>query len=135
MERLTIGEVAWRAGLRTSAIRYYEAVGLLPAPERAGGQRRYAPDVLTRLAVVRMAQEAGFSLEEIRTLFSGFPEETPAGERWGELVRRKIPEVDALIARLLTVRAALEESLRCGCLTLDACAAIGWSQSEQPQSV
>ena len=127
MERLTIGDVAHRAGLRTSAIRYYESVGLLPKPERAGGQRRYSPDVLTRLSLIRMAQEAGFSLDEIRTLLDGFPEGTPAAERWSELARRKIPEVDALIARMQAVRSVLEESLRCGCLTLDACAALGWN--------
>ncbi len=129
MEALTIGEVARQAGLRTSAIRYYESVGLLPTPERAGGQRRYGPDVLTRLRLVRMAQEAGFSLDEIRTLLDGFPEGTPAGERWNELARYKIPEVDAVIARTLAVRTVLEESLRCGCLTLDACAAVGWGNT------
>ena len=76
--------------------------------------------------MLRMAQEAGFTLEEVRTLLTGYPDATPAGERWADLARRKIPEVDALIARLQAVRATLEESLRCGCPTLDACAAIGW---------
>lgn len=129
METFTIGDVARQAGLRTSAIRYYESVGLLATPERTGGRRRYGPGVLTRLRLVRMAQEAGFSLDEIRTLLDGFPEGTPAAERWSELARRKIPEVDALIARMLTVRTVLDESLRCGCLTLDACAAIGWGNT------
>ena len=101
---------------------------MLPAPAREGGQRRYDREVLTRLAVVRMAQEAGFSLEEVRALLHGYPDDTPAGERWADLARRKIPEVDALIARLQAVRTALEESLRCGCPTLDACAAIGWTR-------
>lgn len=126
MEQMTIGDVARQTGLNTSAIRYYERYGLLPEPAREGGQRRYDREVLTRLAVVRMAQEAGFSLEEIRTLLNGYPDAAPAGERWADLARRKIPEVDALIARLQAVRATLEESLRCGCPTLDACAAIGW---------
>ena len=126
MEHMTIGDVARETGLNTSAIRYYERYGLLPAPAREGGQRRYDREVLTRLAVVRMAQEAGFSLEEVRTLLNGYPDATPAGERWADLARRKIPEVDALIARLQAVRATLEESLRCGCPTLDACAVIGW---------
>ena len=123
MARLTIGEVARQTGLRPSAIRYYESVGLLPEPERGGGQRRYDGDVLTRLALVRLAQEAGFTIDEVRTLLSGFPEGTPASARWRELALRKLPEVDALIARLQTVRAVLEERLRCDCLTLDACAA------------
>lgn len=126
MEHLTIGEVARRTGLRTSAIRYYESAGLLPEPRRVSGQRRYDAEVLTRLAIIRMAQEAGFTIEEIRTLVAGFPEGTPAGDRWRELAQRKLPEVDGLIARLQSVRAVLVESLACGCLTLDGCAEIGW---------
>ncbi len=126
---LTIGDVARQAGLRPSAIRYYERVGLLPEPHRVGGQRRYDRDVFTRIAVIRMAQEAGFTLEEIRTLVSGFPEATPAGDRWRALARRKLPEVDAMILRLMTMRRVLEESLMCDCLTLDACGVLGWSSA------
>jgi MerR family redox-sensitive transcriptional activator SoxR len=127
MEQMTIGELAARAGIATSAVRYYERVGVLEPARRVRGKRRYDPDVLTRLALVRMAQEAGFTIEEIRTLVSEFPEGTPPGERWQELARRKVPEVNGLIARLKTVRQVLEESLQCDCLTLDACAARGWS--------
>lgn len=126
MQDLTIGDVARRAGLNTSALRYYERVGLLPSPERINGQRRYGDDVLTRLAVVRMAQEAGFTIEEMKTLVSGFPEATPAAERWRELAARKLPEVEAMLLRLQTMRRVLEESLACDCLTLDACADRGW---------
>jgi MerR family transcriptional regulator, redox-sensitive transcriptional activator SoxR len=129
MEALTIGDVARRTGLRTSAIRYYESLGLIPEPRRVSGQRRYDPSVLSHLAVVRMAQEAGFTIEEVRTLVAGFPEGTPAGERWRELAQRKLPEVDGLIDRLQAVRRVLEESLACGCLTLDACAAVGWEHA------
>jgi MerR family redox-sensitive transcriptional activator SoxR len=128
MAQMTIGEVARRTGLRTSAIRYYEGLGLIPEPRRVGGQRRYDADVLTHLTIVRMAQEAGFTIAEIRTLVSGFPAGTPAGDRWREMAQRKLPEVEAMIARLQTVRRVLEESLACGCLTLDACAAQGWGQ-------
>lgn len=127
MEQLTIGEVARRAGIASSAVRYYERVGVLEPARRVSGKRRYTSDVLTRLALVRMAQEAGFSIAEIRTLVSGFPEGTPPAERWQALARRKLPEVDALIARMQAVREVLEESLRCDCLTLDACARQGWS--------
>lgn len=112
--------------LRPSAIRYYEAAGLLSEPQRVGGQRRYQRDVSTRMAVVRMVQEAGFTIEEIHTLLTGFQEGTRASERWQELAHRKLPEVDERIARLQAVRMVLEESLECGCLTLDACAEIGW---------
>lgn len=127
MKQLTIGEVARRAGLNPSALRYYERIGLLPAPARVSGQRRYDGDVLTRLAIVRMAREAGFSLAEVRTLVSGFPEGTPAADRWREVATRKLPEVEAMIRRLDTVRQVLIESLACDCLTLDACAELGWS--------
>ena len=126
MDGLTVGEVARRTGLRPSAIRYYEQVGLLESPRRVSGQRRYDGDVLTRIALVRMAQEAGFRLDEIRTLLGGFPDGTPPSTRWQEMAGRKLPEVDALISRMQTVRRVLEESLRCDCLTLDVCAHHGW---------
>lgn len=131
MQHLAIGEVARRAGLNTSAIRYYERAGLLPAPERVKGQRRYDEDILSRLAIVRMAQEAGFTIEEIRTLVSGFPEGTPAAVRWREVATRKLPEVEAMIRRLHVMRQVLAESLACDCLTLDACAALGWSVNQE----
>lgn len=133
MNHLSIGDVGQRAGLNPSAIRYYERVGLLPEPARVNGRRRYDAGILKHLALVRMAQEAGFTIEEIRTLVSGFPAETPPGERWRELARRKRPEVDALISRMLVVRQVLEESLRCDCLTLDACADHGWSTGPREQ--
>lgn len=129
MQQLSIGDVAQQAGLNPSAIRYYERVGLLPEPARVNGRRRYDAGILKRLAIVRMAQEAGFTIEEIGTLVGGFPEATPPGDRWRELARRKLPEVDALISRMLVVRQVLEESLQCDCLTLDACADHRWSVS------
>jgi MerR family redox-sensitive transcriptional activator SoxR len=65
---LSIGDVASRAGIRTSAVRYYETVGLIPAPDRISGQRRYEGDVVHRLGLIAVAKEAGFSLDEVRTL-------------------------------------------------------------------
>lgn len=127
MPHLTIGEIARRAGLNASALRYYERVGLLQTPARINGQRRYDGEVLTQLAIVRMAQNAGFTIEEIKTLVNGFPEDAPPAERWQEIAQRKLPEVDAMIRRLHTMRHVLEESLACDCLTLDACAERGWS--------
>jgi MerR family redox-sensitive transcriptional activator SoxR len=132
MEQLTIGEVARRAGVQTSAIRFYESKGLLPEPTRVSGQRRYDEEIFTRLALIRMAQEAGLTIGEMQTLVSGYPEGTPASDRWRQLAIRKLPEIDALIARLQTVRQVLEESLDCGCLTLDACARLGWAHGQSP---
>ena len=86
MQSMSIGEVARRAGVKPSALRYYEGIGMLPSPERANGRRRYdgevLREVLDRLAVVRVAQQAGFTLSEIRTLLDGFCEDTPPSERW-----------------------------------------------------
>jgi MerR family redox-sensitive transcriptional activator SoxR len=129
MEPLTIGEVSRRTGLRPSALRYYESEGLLPPPHRVGGRRRYDERALTRLALIRMAQEAGFTIDEIRTLVAGFSDETPASARWQALAQRKLVEVEAMLARAEAMRRILEESLRCGCLSLDECAAIGWERS------
>ena len=125
--KMTIGEVSRKIGIASSALRYYEEVGILPPPARERGQRRYGDDVLQRLTVVKMAQDAGFSIVEIRTLFHGFPEATPASDRWHDLARRKLVDVDALIERLLVMRTVLNESLACRCLTLDSCAQLGWS--------
>jgi MerR family redox-sensitive transcriptional activator SoxR len=126
MTGLSIGEVAREAGVQPSAIRYYESVGIISPPARVSGQRRYEPEVLTTLAVVRMAQEVGFTIAEISTLFNGFEPGTPAAERWHALAGRKIEEIDALIARAQRMRAVLSESLACGCLTLEQCADLGW---------
>ena len=124
MGMLTIGEVARRAGMRTSALRYYEAVGVLPPAVRVSGQRRYDEAVLARLAVVRMAQELGFSITEIRALVEGFDDVGVASDRWRELARQKLNEVNALIAHAEDMKLLLEESVRCGCLTLDACTLV-----------
>ena len=122
MEEFTIGEVAQQAGIRASAIRYYESVDVLPAPQRINGRRRYDSRVFERLAVIQMAQQAGFTVAEIRTLFNGFPAETPASARWEALAQQKLVEVDALILRARAMKRVLEEELlRCRCLTLDEC--------------
>lgn len=120
-DTLTITAVARRAALRPSALRYYESVGLLPAPERVGNRRRYGPDVLSRLTLIA-AQQMGFSSAEIAVLIDGFAAGTPAGERWSVMAAQKLAEVEALIVRAEGMRQLLGEALRCQCLTLDACA-------------
>lgn len=131
MEELTIGEVAKRAGIRASAIRYYESVEVLPAPQRTNGRRHYDSHVLERLAVIQIAQQAGFSVAEIRTLFNGFTPGTPASARWEALAQQKLVEVDALIRRAQAMKRLLEEGLlRCRCLTLDECAQCIQDQGE-----
>ena len=124
MEELTIGEVARRAGVRASALRYYESVGLLPAPPRVHGRRRYDPSVLQRLAVIHVAQEAGFTVAEIRVLFDGCDADTSPSARWRALAVRKIDEVDALIRRAQRMKELLEKGLACGCLRLEDCSLV-----------
>src|SRR5215213_5317589 len=133
---MSIGQVARRAGVRPSALRYYESVGLLPPPERKNGRRRYdgelLREVLDRLEVVRVAQQAGFTISEIRMLLDGFAEDTPPSERWRVLAQAKLPEVEALVERALGMKALLERGLRCECLQLDDCELIGGEAQDVP---
>src|ERR687896_298344 len=128
MGSMSIGEVAQRAGVRPSTLRYYESIGVLPTPERKNGRRRYDGDVLRkgldRLAVVRVAQQAGFTISEIRMLLDGFSEDTPPSERWRVLAREKLPEIEALVKRALGMKQLLERGLRCECLRLEDCEVI-----------
>lgn len=119
---LTIGEVAERAGLRTSAIRYYEGVGILPAPERVNGRRRYGAEAVERLEVIRFAQAAGLALDEIRVLFHGFGKDVPPPPRWQEVATRKLTELDEQAERIARMRRVLEATIACGCVTLEDCA-------------
>jgi MerR family transcriptional regulator, redox-sensitive transcriptional activator SoxR len=120
-QKLTIGEVARQAGLRSSAIRYYEDIGVLPRPERTHGHRRYTGRVFQQLAFIQLAQQAGFSIAEIQTLVSGFDETAPLGVRWRTLAEQKLAELDVLITRAHGMKQVLEEGIRCQCLNLDEC--------------
>jgi MerR family redox-sensitive transcriptional activator SoxR len=119
-----IGEVAKRAGLKTSAIRYYERIGLLPKAERVSGQRRYDESVLDRLAVIEFAQQGGFTLAETKVLLNGFSDDTPPSDRWQRLAEKKIPEVEELVARAKGMKRLLEEGLDCDCLSLEQCGVL-----------
>lgn len=119
---LTIGQVAEQVGLRTSAIRYYEKVGVLPEPTRASGQRRYSPETVRKLRVIGIAQRAGFTLEEAAVLLATGDGGEPAYAQLRELAQRKLPEVDALIARAQAMRDWLATATDCNCETLDVCA-------------
>lgn len=121
MTALTIGQVARQAGLRPSAIRYYESIELLPTPHRVGGQRRYEATIYDRLAFIQLAQRLGFTLGEIQRLFHNREEETPLSEQWRLLASRKLVEVDRLIRQASGVRQLLTQGLRCGCADLFAC--------------
>jgi MerR family redox-sensitive transcriptional activator SoxR len=119
LRQLAIGEVARRAGMSTSRIRYYEARGLLPEPERAAGKRRYTEEVFRRLAIIDAAQRVGFTLEEIRDLLGS--RDQPAHERLRQLAILKLPELDDLIARATSVRRVLKMCSKCSCESIDVC--------------
>jgi len=121
MKSLSIGQVAKKTGIRTSALRYYEEAGILPAPGRANGRRVYDADVVRRVDVLRFAQQAGFTLGEIRTLFHGFGAETPLSARWQSLARAKLQELDVMARRIRKMKRALELGLKCGCVRVEDC--------------
>src|SRR6185312_11601289 len=122
MSQLTISAVARQTGLKPSAIRYYEELGILPPPQRISGQRRYDRTVLYRLAVVQRARQAGFALDEIRTLFFGFENGTRAEMRWRKLADRKLTELDALAEQIIIMQDLLKRmKANCHCKTLDQC--------------
>ena len=120
-EDLAISDVACVFGLRTSAIRYYEQIGILPPTMRRNGQRRYNNSALFRLAVVQRARETGFTLEEIRELFFGFPPGTPPPKRWHQLSQRKIAELRNRMKRLKLMETLLKRLENCRCDALDEC--------------
>jgi MerR family redox-sensitive transcriptional activator SoxR len=120
-ELLGIGEVARQSGKAASAIRYYEEIGLLPAPLRVAGRRRYEREVVRTLAVIETAQRAGLTLGEIRLLLEASPNDGAATDRLREVAERKLPELEALIERAELVHGWLEDAARCACPTLDDC--------------
>ncbi len=119
---LTIGEVARRAGVATSLIRYYERIGLLPEPDRSGGQRRYDTDMLGKLGFIGVAQSAGFKLREIKELIDGVDGASGLGEQMRSLSSQKLGEVEALLERTKAMKGWLEVAQECGCATPAECA-------------
>jgi MerR family transcriptional regulator, redox-sensitive transcriptional activator SoxR len=118
---LTIGQLASRFGLNTSAIRYYERVGVLPQAEREGGQRRYGDGAVRRIEVLETAKRAGFTLEEMKVLLQSAEAGTPAFEALRALAARKLPEVEALILRAEAMRGWMLAAADCDCESFDVC--------------
>jgi len=118
---LLIGEIARRAGLSTSALRYYERVGLLPPPTRVSKRRIYDTKVLGRIRVILLALDAGFTVKETRTFLSGYPLTTTPAERWRALAAKKLAELDAQMERLAQMKAILNDSFQCRCMRIEDC--------------
>jgi MerR family transcriptional regulator, redox-sensitive transcriptional activator SoxR len=109
---LTIGQLAKRTGLRPSALRFYEQLGLLRPATRVGGQRRYDPSAAQRLAVLALLQESGFALAELAELAT---DPATARARWPTLAQAKLAELDAQIRQATAAKRLLEHALACDC--------------------
>ena len=134
MADLTIGEVARRAGVATSSIRYYERIGLLPTPDRLAGQRRYDAAVLGRLGFIGVAQSAGFKLREIKELVAGVDSTDGMSEQIRSLSAQKLGEVEALLERTKAMKGWLEVAQVCGCATPAECALFPTSDEDAPNA-
>jgi MerR family transcriptional regulator, redox-sensitive transcriptional activator SoxR len=128
---LTIGQLAQRFGINASAIRYYERVGVLPPPAREGGRRRYGTDAIRRLETLQAAKQAGFTLAEAELLLQRSDAGDPLHEALRELAARKLPEVEQLLARTITLRTWLLAASACTCETLDACSLFAHGGGER----
>jgi MerR family redox-sensitive transcriptional activator SoxR len=118
---MSISQVAREFGIRASALRYYEQIGILPSPERVSGQRRYDRTTLYRLAIIQRARQTGFSLTEIRALFFGFRAQTPISARWKKLSRKKLSELTAIIQQIRTMQRLLLQIQKCHCRAIEQC--------------
>ena len=119
---LTVGEVAARSGISISALRFYEQKGLIKSERTQGNQRRYAREVLRRVAVIKVAQRAGIPLSRIREVFRELPSErTPTENDWAVISSQWRTELDERIRRLTQLRNELTNCIGCGCLSLKSC--------------
>lgn len=123
MTPLTIGQLAERAGVATSAIRYYEAQGLVSSVRTTGNQRRYEQSALRRIAFIRTAQRVGLSLDEIGAALATLPDgRVPTRTDWARLSAAWRPRLDEQIERIERLRDQLDSCIGCGCLSLKSCA-------------
>jgi MerR family redox-sensitive transcriptional activator SoxR len=122
-DMLAIGDLAARTGLSVSAIRFYEARGLVSALRNGGGQRRFLRSDIRRLSFIRIAQQLGFTIEEIGALLAALPQgRTPTQKDWAKISRVFRRRLDERIAAMTHMREKLDECIGCGCLSLRRCA-------------
>lgn len=122
---LTIGELSERSGVASSALRYYQDQRLIQAERTDGGQRRFRRDTLRRVSFIRVAQQVGLSLSEIRDALESLPQgRTPTDEDWSKLSASWRPRLNEQIAVLERLRDKLDGCIGCGCLSLKRCAML-----------
>jgi len=120
---LTIGQLAERAGVATSAVRFYEANGLITSERNEAGHRRFRADVLRRVSFIKVAQRVGLTLDEIRRELASLPDQrTPTTRDWAKFARSWQPMLDERIALLESMREKLDGCIGCGCLSMTSCA-------------
>ncbi|MFJ9339569.1 redox-sensitive transcriptional activator SoxR [Streptomyces sp. NPDC101733] len=123
VHELTVGQLSARSGAAVSALRFYEAKGLISSRRTSGNQRRYTREALRRVAFVRAAQRVGIPLADIRDALAQLPEErTPTPQDWARLSENWRAELDQRIAQLGRLRDHLSDCIGCGCLSLKTCA-------------
>lgn len=112
---LPIGMVAELYGLPATTLRYWEDIGLIPPPRRSGGQRRYGLDALRRIKFIRMAKQAGLSLDAVRALLAGHGAQGPTFDDWADIARDQLGVIDQMMSELAQLKATIQECLNCGC--------------------
>ncbi|HEV2563033.1 MAG TPA: MerR family transcriptional regulator [Rhizomicrobium sp.] len=127
---MRIGDLARKAGVAPSAIRYYEIAGVLPKPSRKSGRRIYGDEALVRLNLIAMAQATGFTLKETAELLRTADREGWRPAKFAAFAERKIAEIDAKLDQLNFMRGLLAKSKSCGCISLKDCALYAQSQDE-----
>jgi MerR family redox-sensitive transcriptional activator SoxR len=121
MAELSIGQLAARADVNASTLRFYESVGLLPSPERKNGQRRYNERLLDRINFIKVAKQTGFSIQEITVLLEGFETDDSLSERWEQMAKQKRSELENRKKQINSMIHILDNGLNCRCLTWSEC--------------
>ena len=118
---MNIGTVAKQAGLNTSTIRYYESIGLLPTVDRQNGRRIYSQNIFEQLQLIKVSKQAGFSLNEIKSLLNIDLYGGHMATQWRVQAEQKLQELDALIAQAEKMKTIIQQGLLCNCAELHEC--------------
>ncbi|NMH61358.1 redox-sensitive transcriptional activator SoxR [Alteromonas ponticola] len=122
MENLSVGEVAKRCGVNVSALHFYERKGLINSARNSGNQRRYGRDIIRRVSLIKVAQQLGISLQEIKSVFESLPKYgAPSHAQWEQLATDWHQQLDQRITMLQKLRDSLTGCIGCGCLSMQRC--------------